>query len=40
MVWRALNDGLGIMIGGDMNVHILELDDCDNDNGRRMKENE
>ena len=22
VVWRALDDGLGIMIGGDMNAHI------------------
>ena len=35
MVWRALDDGLGIMIGGD----ILELDGCENEYGRRMKEN-
>ena len=31
--------GLGIMIGGDMNTHIWELDGCENENGRRMKEN-
>ena len=35
---RALEDGLGIMIGGDMNVHICELDGCENENGRMMKE--
>ena len=39
MVWRALDDGLGIMIGGDMNAHIWELDGCENENGWRMKEN-
>ena len=39
VVWRALDDGLGIMIGGDINVHIWELDGCENENGRRMKEN-
>ena len=39
MVWRALDGGLGIMIGGDMNAHIWELDGCENENGRRMKEN-
>ena len=39
VVWRALDDGLGIMIGGDMNAHIWELDGCENENGRRMKEN-
>ena len=39
VVWRDLDDGLGIMIGGDMNAHIWELDGCENENGRRMKEN-
>ena len=39
VVWRALDDGLGIMIGGDMNAHIWELDGCETENGRRMKEN-
>ena len=39
VVRRALDDSLGIMIGGDMNVHIWELDGCENENGRRMKEN-
>ena len=39
VVWRALDDGLGIMIGGDMNAHIWELDGCENENGWRMKEN-
>ena len=38
VVWRALDDGLGIMIGGDMNAHIWELDGCENENDRRMKE--
>ena len=38
MVWRALDDGLGIMIGGDMNAHIWELDGCENENGGRMNE--
>ena len=38
VVWRALDDGLGIMIGGDMNTHIWELDGCENENGRRIKE--
>ena len=38
-VWRALENGLGIMIGGDMNAHIWELDGCENVNGRGMKEN-
>ena len=39
VVWRARDDGLGIMIGGDMNAHIWELDGCENENGWRMKEN-
>ena len=39
VVWRALDNGLGIRIGGDMNAHIWELDGCENENGRRMKEN-
>ena len=39
MVWRALDDGLGIMIGGEINAHLWELDDCENENSRRMKEN-
>ena len=38
VVWRSLDDGLGIMIGGDMNAHIWQLDGCENENGRRMKE--
>ena len=39
VVWRALDDDLCIMIGGDMNAHIWELDGCENENGLRMKEN-
>ena len=39
VVWRALEDGSSIMIGGDMDVHIWELDGCENENSRRMKEN-
>ena len=30
MVWRALKDCLGIVIVGDMNAHIWELDGCEN----------
>ena len=26
------------MIGGDINAHICELDVCENENDRRMKE--
>ena len=39
VVWRALDDGLGIMIGGDMNAHIWELDGCETEKCRSMKEN-
>ena len=39
VVWRALDDGLGIMIGGDMNAHIWELDGYESKNGWRMKKN-
>ena len=38
VVLRALDDGMGIMIGGDLNGHIWVLDGCENENGRRMKE--
>ena len=38
VVWGALEDGLDIMIRCDMNTHIWELDGCENENGRRMKE--
>ena len=34
----GLEEDLGIMIIGDMNAHIWELDGCENENGRRMKE--
>ena len=39
VVGRDLDDGLGILIGGYMNAHIWELDGCENENGRMMKEN-
>ena len=38
VVWRALNDGLGIMIRCYRNAHIWKLDGCENNNGRKMKE--
>ena len=38
VVWRALEDGLAIMIRGDMSAHIWELDCRENENGRRIKE--
>ena len=31
VVWSTQDDGLGIMIGGDMNAHIWELDGCENE---------
>ena len=31
VVLRALDDGLDVMIGGDMNAHIWELDGCENE---------
>ena len=37
-IWGALEDGLVIMIRSDLNVHIWELDSCENKNGWRMKE--
>ena len=39
VVWRAVDDGLGIMIGGDTNAQIWELDCCENVKGQSMKEN-
>ena len=39
VVLRARDDSVSIMIGGDMSAHIWELDGCENENGRRMKEN-
>ena len=30
---------MAIMIGGDMNAHICELDGCEKENGRRIKDN-
>ena len=33
----AKEDGLKILIGGDMNAHILELDKCENKNGKLLK---
>ena len=38
VVWRALGDGMGIMIGGDTDAHIWEFDGCENENSWRMKE--
>ena len=33
VISKAKEDGLNIMIGGDMNAHIWELDKCQNKNG-------
>ena len=38
VVWRAPEDDLCVMIGGEMNAHIWEVDGCENENGHRMKE--
>ena len=38
MVNKAKFEGLKILFGGDMNVHIWELDRCENGNGRLLKQ--
>ena len=37
VVRKAKDEGLKIMIGGDMNAHIWELDKCVNKNGKLLK---
>ena len=37
VISKAKEDGLNIMIGGDMNAHIWELDKCENKNGILLK---
>ena len=37
VISKAKEDGLNIMIGGDMNAHIWELDKCENKNGKLLK---
>ena len=37
VISKAKEDGLNIMIGGDMNAHIWELDKCENKNGKLRK---
>ena len=37
VISKAKEDGLNIMIGGDMNTHIWELDKCENKNGKLLK---
>ena len=34
---KAKEDGLNIMIGGDMNAHIWQLDKSENNNGNLRK---
>ena len=37
VISKAKEDGLNIMIGGDMNAHIWELNKCENKNGKLLK---
>ena len=37
VISKAKEDGLNIMICGDMNAHIWELDKCENKNGKLLK---
>ena len=37
VVRNAKYESLKIMIGGDINAHIWELDKCDNNNGKLLK---
>ena len=37
VVGKAKDNGLRIMIGGDMNAHIWELDICENNNVKLLK---
>ena len=37
MISKAKEDGLNILIGEDMNVHIWELDKSGNKNGKLLK---
>ena len=36
VVRKAKDEGLKIMIGGDMNAHVWELDECKNKNGKLL----
>ena len=38
MVNKAKLERLKILFGGDINAHILELDRCENRNGRLLKQ--
>ena len=35
---KAKFEGLKILFGGDMNTHIWELDQCENENGMLLKQ--
>ena len=37
VIRKAKYDGLKIIIGGDMNAHIWEVDKCENNNGKLLK---
>ena len=37
VISKAKEDELNIMIGGDMNAHIWELDKCENKNGKLLR---
>ena len=37
VVRKSIHDGLKIMIGGDMNAHIWELNQYENNNGKLLK---
>ena len=37
VIRNAKDEGLQIMIGGDINAHIWELDKCENNNGKLLK---
>ena len=37
VVRNAKEEGLKIMIGGDMNAHLWELNKCGNNNGKLLK---
>ena len=38
VVNKAKHEGLKILIGGDINAHIWELDKCENGTGRLLKQ--
>ena len=38
VVQEALSSGLKVILGGDMNGHIWEIDGCENTNGKLLKE--